>query len=1337
VIATHLVSNNLEIVGNTTAFSVTISEAISVASGTGDLTIGAAGNTGTATVSAAVSTRGDIVVNVGTFTLDNGINLSTATASDITIQALGNFGTTGATRRTISSAGGNITIHADSDANGSGQLDLDYLTLDPGAGNIIIRGETFSWTIAADTDKPYINGTGSFTLEPGDAAFGGPLSTSYFMIDQDGNGLNGITLGKSGNTAAVTINTALTVAGPVTVYGSAIGITVNVTTNGKFLVRSTTYIDQSGSSTITTNGGDVIYWAGGSGESYIRSGTILTNGGHIFMGGDFAALATRVWHGNTVGGGYNFSAGFAGVALRGNIDTRVTANQSIGGDVLLAGESGNSNAGDIEAEGANRNISAGNGSITFMPFSEQLQTVGNSLQMIVETTGKISVAPISGSNFWTGQTRTYNGSMSGTTFNGSSALTGLQILNFANIGGWELGTYSGTGVSGDTPYDDANIKSMRLDVAFTVAGPIKVKGNSVQLFQPLETTGAGSSITIKSDGRGTGNDNGWLYAVNNLTTNGGDIVLWSNTANRIDGTANNELILEANVAINSNGGKIVLAGGLDDGSNGGTANDGIPDGYAFRGVNSGEGAITLRNNISLLSDGGDIIFRGQYGTGGGSGISSEQQLLINAGTGSITINGLAAAGFGLGFDRLAQTPNIAITSASTQVPAIRITGTTTANNWGINFSNSTNAGNYLIQSTASTGGGVSITGISNGTYGFHNRINNGRSQILSVSGDITISTSSTSGTSGSFGVRSQNGFYIGERFDATAVNGITPVSGFTGKITLTTTDILDSEDALILRSAASGGDNILIRANSFTLGTGSQAATSGTLTVEPSSTSFSSAIIWPLSNLTVGSAITGLTLGKSGNTSGITLSTAQTINGPISLYGGTLTLNENLTAQSAGNITLFGNALTIASGKTISSSGRLQIAPTTVTRTIGVAGATGDLSLPATYFTSNFTDGFSSILLGSDNQTGAVSMNALTLQDPLELNTLGSLTLGGLVTLGSNDVTLNSRIASVTASASGYFQTNGTGKVNRNIANGGSFQLPVGNSSYNPLTIANNSGAADDFAARVLDAVYDGGTTGTAITDKVVKRTWDISKTLSNGGSGIDMTFEWAAADEVNMSAYRLSHFGTFWAPAVGTSGSPSVTTTKTMTHTGYTGSFSPFAIGSTSGALPVSWIDFTATRQGQVVDLHWRTASEQNTKDFVVQHRAGNGSWKNIGNVAAAGNSNRERSYRFTHSQPVEGRNLYRLLQRDLDGKESLSKVVTVEWNASASMQVYPIPSMNGRVYVKLPSNQVLRLMSPSGVVVWQTQGAAGVQLLDLTALPKGMYYLKGDTDIINLMLQ
>jgi hypothetical protein len=114
---------------------------------------------GTLTQNGAVSSGGAITFNCTDFNLGIGTNISTSTASDITFNSTGNFLSTDGTRRTISSANGNIIINADSDANGTGTLSLDYLTFNPGTGATIIRGETVSF-YTGSVNGPFINGTG-------------------------------------------------------------------------------------------------------------------------------------------------------------------------------------------------------------------------------------------------------------------------------------------------------------------------------------------------------------------------------------------------------------------------------------------------------------------------------------------------------------------------------------------------------------------------------------------------------------------------------------------------------------------------------------------------------------------------------------------------------------------------------------------------------------------------------------------------------------------------------------------------------------------------------------------------------------------------------------------------------------------------------------------------------------------------------------------------------------------------------------------------------------------------------------------------------------------------
>ena len=96
------------------------------------------------------------------------------------------------------------------------------------------------------------------------------------------------------------------------------------------------------------------------------------------------------------------------------------------------------------------------------------------------------------------------------------------------------------------------------------------------------------------------------------------------------------------------------------------------------------------------------------------------------------------------------------------------------------------------------------------------------------------------------------------------------------------------------------------------------------------------------------------------------------------------------------------------------------------------------------------------------------------------------------------------------------FLNSGTGKLIQTLANNASVTFPIGNTTYNPVAITNKSGASDVFSARVLVGAFMEGLTGAAITSTVLNRTWDISKTNANAGSGVDFVFNWNAGEVAN-----------------------------------------------------------------------------------------------------------------------------------------------------------------------------------------------------------------------------
>lgn len=304
-----------------------------------------------------------------------------------------------------------------------------------------------------------------------------------------------------------------------------------------------------------------------------------------------------------------------------------------------------------------------------------------------------------------------------------------------------------------------------------------------------------------------------------------------------------------------------------------------------------------------------------------------------------------------------------------------------------------------------------------------------------------------------------------------------------------------------------------------------------------------------------------------------------------------------------------------------------------------------------------------------------------------------------------------------------YISTGAGGKLRFLVPNGSSTTFPVGRSAYNPLTITNNSGAADYFSVGVADGVYPNGVSGFAQTSMVVRRTWDITKETANGGAGVDFVFNWndgEAAPLVDPLVWH--HNGRGWVKAEGTA----VLGSNSMTLTGYTGTFSPFSVMSATSPLPLTWGEFTGKLKDEKVLLEWSTLAESNTRDFLVEYRAEGKDWTLLGTVAAAGESNTVKRYTFVHVNPGAGNNTYRLRQRDLDNNSSLSKeiIVAVKSNGRNADKVSTV-AVGGMLSLTIQEAGPVTLFNSLGSLVLKQQLTAGTHRLSVGHLSKGIYQL------------
>ncbi len=192
------------------------------------------------------------------------------------------------------------------------------------------------------------------------------------------------------------------------------------------------------------------------------------------------------------------------------------------------------------------------------------------------------------------------------------------------------------------------------------------------------------------------------------------------------------------------------------------------------------------------------------------------------------------------------------------------------------------------------------------------------------------------------------------------------------------------------------------------------------------------------------------------------------------------------------------------------------------------------------------------------------------------------------------------------------------------------------------------------------------------------------------------------------------------------------LTTTKGWTITGD----SPSGVACPA-ALPIELISFNGKQQSNGVLLTWQTASEQNNKGFYIERSNDTRNWETLGFVAGKGTSSEEQDYSFLDEKPLfpphggtQGGLYYRLRQMDFDGKEELSKVVSVEMKNIGVVRVFPNPVSNGELTLLFPENTeeeiAVQLFNPAGQMLRSTKVNNLTTTLDVNGLASGIYSLQ-----------
>ena len=403
---------------------------------------------------------------------------------------------------------------------------------------------------------------------------------------------------------------------------------------------------------------------------------------------------------------------------------------------------------------------------------------------------------------------------------------------------------------------------------------------------------------------------------------------------------------------------------------------------------------------------------------------------------------------------------------------------------------------------------------------------------------------------------------------------------------------------------------------------------------------------------------------------------------------GNVTVKANSTLNLAQGL-LFGGNLTVeATGTYVNTAGgafasviasntasNLTFGPSTIAQTITNSGTIGNLAASPT---ANFV----SLTVNNTNAAGLTLPSSMSVSGTLSINT-------GIINMGANILTLG---VNATTPGTLTYNTTGAGRIIGRFkrwidATTGVRTFPLGTATTVDTASINFTVAP---TAGTLTAQWVAGDAGFSNAAPLVEGAITVDKVHPGGVWQID------AADGLAGGTYTASfNRSNVPNPAVndftklvllkrsGTSGDwalegTHVATTGTNTapvlsRTGLT-TFSQFAIGAPAAVLPVEFTHISAKANGTLNLVTFTTASEIDLKSFNIERSAtGTEGWSTIGNMKPKGAS----TYAFIDNQPTPI-SYYRVRSIDLDGKEKVSKIVSVNSGKGklAILSLYPNPT-------------------------------------------------------------
>ncbi|BBU69766.1 autotransporter-associated beta strand repeat-containing protein [Fluviibacter phosphoraccumulans] len=792
---------------------------------------------------------------------------------------------------------------------GSGLVVIRYVGAAAGSGGTVSSG---SGTATGYTLHSFTTvGTDTLTLNPLAVTLSGTISGAGSAIMNASGGTMTMT-----GTNTYTGSTNVTGGTLVVSGGLSSSTAVNVGGGAYFnIARTNTVGSIAGSGTINLGNGYTLT-AGDDNNSTTFSGVISGAGSLAKSGtGTLTLTNSETYTGSTnVTAGTLVVTGYLSDSTAVNVASGATYNVSSSDTVASIAGGGTINLGSGYTL-----ASGSSGSTTFSGVITGLGGLSKS------GTGSLN---LTGNNSYRGSTNVNAGTLVashanalGTTEGGVTVVSGATLeINNVSIGGETL-SLNGTGVgingalvgTGNAAFS-GNItltNSVIIGTADTLALSGVISGGTTNV---LTKSGTGSlNLTGNNSYRGATNVNaGTLVAshTNALGTTEGGVTVASGATLEINNVSvGNEALSLSGAGVGSIGalvgtGNAALSGNISPLS---PASIGTADTLTLSGIIDGGSATVLSKvGSGRLTLSGNNIYRGATNVNAGTLVASHANALgtteggvtvasgatleinnVSIGGETLSLSGAGVGSIGalVGTGNAAFSGNISLTNSASigTAESLALSGVISGGTTTVLTKSGT--GSLMLTGTNTYTG---TTNVSAGTL----QIGNGGT-VGSVNGssNISIGSGATLAFNRSDDITTANNISGAGNLTKSGINAQT----LTGQATYT--GLTTVSGALVFTN------NVAPTTSGF--------AGTGTVTIQPAASSFSSDLV---SNYSFASTLTGLTLGNSTNTANITLDRATSIAGNIAIYGGNVTLNNELTTTNGGIIRLQATSGSVTQG---------------------------------------------------------------------------------------------------------------------------------------------------------------------------------------------------------------------------------------------------------------------------------------------------------------------------------------------------------------------------------------------------------------------------------------